>query len=146
MPVSWEKYPELTDYSGNGIYSCTVSLDKVPDEVTLSLSGLSCACSVSVNGSFAGEIWTHPYLLKIGSFLRPGENTLEIRVTSTLINEMRARDPDSWTHHETVLDNWPYNGKIIDNQLKVRMNTHREHDEQTEPIPSGLWGSVSLIY
>lgn len=145
-PVSWENFSELTDYSGNGTYSCTVTLDTVPHKATISLTGLSCACSVFVNGSYAGDIWTHPYLLPISNFLMPGKNTLEIRVASTLINEMRACDPDSWQHHATVLENWPYYGKIIDNQLKVRMNTHREHDEQMNPLPSGLWGDVSLLY
>ena len=145
-PVSWEKYPELSSYSGTGTYSCSVSLEEVPRDVALSISGLSCACSVYVNNSFAGDIWTHPHLLQISKFLKPGKNTLEIRVTSTLINEMRTCDPDSWPHHATVLDNWPYYGKIIDNQLKVRMNTHREHDEQLNPLPSGLWGNVSLYY
>ena len=58
--------------------------------------------------------------------------------------EMRTGAPDGWRHHDAVLPELPYYGKVIDNQLKVRMNTHREHDEQTQPLPSGVWGPVWL--
>ena len=76
--------------------------------------------------------------------LRPGENEIELRAASTLINEMRAGDPDGWKHHGAVLEGWPYYGRVIDNQLRARMNTHREHDEQTRPLESGIWGEVTL--
>lgn len=143
-PVSWESFKELEDFSGEGKYKCHFTVDKASSEVELLLDGLSCACTVYINSNCAGEIWTHPYSLDIGRYLRSGENTLEICVSSTLINEIRTKKPDGWHHHDTVLEHWPYYGKIIDNQLKVRMNTYMEFNEQKEPVKSGLWGSITL--
>lgn len=144
-PVSWENLPGLGDYSGEGIYSAVFFISEEDNDAVLTLEGLSCACSVYINGSYAGDIWTHPYRLKIGKYLTSGLNTVEISVKSTLVNEMRVLDPDGWHHHDTVLEHWPYYGKIIDDHLKVRMNTRREHDEQTEPVKSGIWGRVRII-
>lgn len=141
---SWEQLPGLSDFSGEGVYRTRFTLEQVPDCAEICLSQLSCACTVWVNGVHAGDIWTHPLRCRVESLLRKGENTLEIRAASTLVNEMRTGDPDGWRHHDAVLPEWPYYGKVIDNQLKVRMNTHREHDEQTQPLPSGVWGPVWL--
>ena len=143
-PRSWEALPGLSDFSGEGIYRARVTLDDVPGRAWLNLTRLSCACAVFVNGEHAGDIWTHPLRCRVDGLLRPGENEIELRAASTLINEMRAGDPDGWKHHDAVLEGWPYYGRVIDNQLRARMNTHREHDEQTRPLESGIWGEVTL--
>lgn len=143
-PRSWEALPGLSDFSGEGIYRARMTLDDVPGRAWLNLTRLSCACAVFVNGEHAGDIWTHPLRCRVDGLLRPGENEIELRAASTLINEMRAGDPDGWKHHDAVLEGWPYYGRVIDNQLRARMNTHREHDEQTRPLESGIWGEVTL--
>ena len=109
----------------------------------IELSGLSCACAVRVNGAYAGDIWTHPLRLNIAKFVRPGENVIELRAASTLINEMRAAGPE-WPRCETEIAGWPYYGKSI-NDHRQAMNTRCEHEEQLSPLPSGIWGPVSLL-
>ena len=138
-PVSWETLPGLEDYSGEGVYSCTFELYRMPDAMSVTLNGLSCACKVIVNGQDAGDIWTEPLELDIAPFVKRGENTLELRVASTLINEMRAGDPRRGEPHAAVLEHWPYYGKIIDDIQKDRLNTRMEHEEQTAPLRSGIW-------
>ncbi|MBO4298383.1 MAG: hypothetical protein J5998_06260 [Clostridia bacterium] len=144
-PASWETLPGLADFSGEGVYSCRFAPERRPLSATLRLERLSCACAVYVNGERAGDIWTHPYELDITKFLREGENALELRVASTLVNEMRAGDPE-WPRFDTSIPDWPYYGKIINDQRKARLNTRREHEEQLEPLKSGVWGGVTLEY
>ncbi|MBR4727334.1 MAG: hypothetical protein IK080_05530, partial [Clostridia bacterium] len=144
-PVSWETLPGLADFSGEGVYSCRFAPERRPLSATLRLERLSCTCAVYVNGEHAGDIWTHPYELDITKFLREGENALELRVASTLVNEMRAGDPE-WPRFDTSIPDWPYYGKIINDQRKARLNTRREHEEQLEPLKSGVWGGVTLEY
>ena len=138
-PVSWETLPGLEDFSGEGVYACTFSLEKRPGASLLMLDCLSCACKVIVNGHDAGDIWTDPLEKEITPFLRVGENTLELKVASTLINEMRAADPERGQTQPAVLEHWPYYGKIIDDIRRVRLNTRMEREEQTEPLRSGIW-------
>lgn len=84
---SWEQLPGLSDFSGEGVYRTRFTLEQVPDCAEICLSQLSCACTVWVNGVHAGDIWTHPLRCRVESLLRKGENTLEIRAASTLVNE-----------------------------------------------------------
>ncbi len=144
-PVSWETLPGLADFSGEGVYRCAFTLECQPLNVAVRLANLSCACAVYVNGVHAGDIWTHPLERDITKYLREGENGIELRVASTLVNEMRAGDPEH-ERFDLALDHWPYYGKVINDHLKARMNTRREHEEQTEPLQSGVWGEVSLVY
>jgi len=41
-----------------------------------------------VNGHFAGTAWRAPYRLDIGSFVRAGRNTLDIRVANLWVNRL----------------------------------------------------------
>jgi len=43
---------------------------------------------VIVNGTYAGGLWTAPYLLDITTFVRTGVNELKIEVVNTWINRL----------------------------------------------------------
>ena len=87
----------------------------------------------------------HPLEIDITKHLIEGENALEIRVASTLVNEMRAGEAE-WPRFDLSIPGWPYYGKVINDHRKARLNTRREHEEQLEPLASGIWGEVSLEY
>ncbi len=142
-PISWETLPGLADFSGEGVYRCAFTQESLPRRAVLRLDSLSCACAVYVNGEHAGDIWTHPLEVDVTRFLREGENALELRAASTLVNEMRAGDPEA-PRCDTTLEHWPYYGEVINIQRRARLNTRREHDEQLEPLKSGVWGGVEL--
>src|SRR5699024_8854841 len=44
---------------------------------------------VRVNGRDAGVLWDHPYRLRVGHLLRPGENHLELQVSGTSVAGLR---------------------------------------------------------
>jgi hypothetical protein len=75
----------LPHFAGVGTYSRTIAW---PGEgrVMLHLPDCVDAVEVAVNGSPCGVRAWPPYLLDLTSALRPGENTLEVRVANTLGN------------------------------------------------------------
>ena len=107
----------------------------------LQLSNLSAAARVYLNGERIGDIWTHPYTLRLTN-LQPGSNTLRIEVASTLINEMMQYG--GYEECPDELPEWPYYGNVINIQRKARLNCAREFNEQETVVPCGLWGDVFL--
>ena len=149
-PEAWERIPALRHFSGTAAYTCRFTIDQETANspaAALTLSGLSAAARVSLNGEPVGDIWTHPLTLSLAGHLRAGENLLEIEAASTLINEMMAR-PNGGAHTPVPerLDTWPYYGTVINVHRKARLNTVREATEQPAPIPSGIWGELSLVW
>ncbi len=141
--VDWTEFAELRDFSGVGVYHMRVTAPCDTDAV-LAIAHVSCAAQVYVNGRDCGVLWTHPLRLPIT--LKKGENEIELHAHSTLINEMRAaRGHDETDVWPDSLASWPYYGKIINDELRQRMNIRREHEEQKEPVASGVWGEVRIL-
>lgn len=59
----------------------------------LDLGEVRDAAEVIVNGHPAGTLLLRPYQIDITALVQPGENALEITVTSTLFNAMVLREP-----------------------------------------------------
>jgi alpha-L-rhamnosidase len=87
------------------------------------------AAVVYVNGQRVGSLWHPPYRLDITSFAHPGNNTLEIHVTNTAINELAGEPPRDYTALNAKF------GKRFDPQDM----------DNLKPIPSGLFGSVKVL-
>jgi hypothetical protein len=96
-------------YSGHVRYSNTIDIAKSSianrqSPVVLSLGEVCDVAHVWVNGHDCGILWMPPYELEIGSWLRPGKNTLEIEVVNTWHNALRGLDqgtppfPGIWTN------------------------------------------------
>src|SRR5690349_13208869 len=51
------------------------------------------AAEVYVNGRHVGDLWHPPYSIDLTSAAHPGENTLELRVFNTAINELAGQPP-----------------------------------------------------
>ncbi len=66
-----------------------------------------------MNGKDAGLIWSLPYELKIGKFLKEGNNTISIEVANLMANRMRSMDRNKITwrnYHEINFVNINYKG------------------------------------
>jgi hypothetical protein len=118
LPHRWEDDPERADYSGAATYETTVSLDdgQLDGRVLLDLGpveanpadrlgepGLRGAsyraevtapvghvAQVVANGVDCGWAWAPPYQVDITEPLRPGENTIAVRVLNTGLGALRA--------------------------------------------------------
>jgi hypothetical protein len=93
---AWPDIPELADASGIGTYTTTFTLPKRWNTkdwgATLDLGRVTDTFRVKVNGHLVRMDQIDP-TADIRSFLKPGKNTLVVRVATTLNNRLSALDP-----------------------------------------------------
>lgn len=84
----WCDNEVLRTYSGSACYSKDVylSVDDLKGTVTLDLGEVVSSANVRVNGVDAGSRLAAPWNFNIGALLRPGKNTIEVRVSNTAAN------------------------------------------------------------
>ncbi len=77
-------------YSGTAFYSCKFKLEKLPadKQLIINLGEVMAMAKVTVNGNYAGGVWTAPYRLNITQMVKEGENELEIEVVNTWMNRL----------------------------------------------------------
>jgi hypothetical protein len=133
--VSWTELPDTTaqNYSGSAKYTATFELTGEPSgEYLLDLGKVCESARVWVNGQDAGILWSIPFTVRIGKFLKSGTNTLEIEVTNLMSNRIRQMDRQKveWrNYHEINFVNIDY--KPFD-------------AAGWKPMPSGLLGPVTI--
>ena len=94
--TAWTNLPieEAKINTATARYTTSFSLpsDVKADEWLLDLGDLRESASVKVNGEEAGKVWSVPFTIEIGKFLKPGTNTLEIDVTNLPANRIADYD------------------------------------------------------
>lgn len=120
-------------FSGTGVYTTSFTLKNKAADYILQLDKLYESARVIINGKDAGLIWSLPYELKVGQYLKEGNNTIRIEVCNLMANRIRNMDRkgEVWrNYHEINFVNINY--KNFDaTSWKVQ--------------PSGLDGAVKLI-
>jgi len=93
-PVSWTQLPlpDASVYAGTGRYTLTFNLSEKADEWLLNLGKLCESAHVRINGKYAGLVWSLPFTVKVGQYLKQGKNTIEIDVTNLPANRIRDYD------------------------------------------------------
>jgi hypothetical protein len=86
------------------------------------------AALVFVNGHRAGALWHPPYRVAVGTYLKAGDNHIEIRVYNTAINAWAALPPHDYK---------PLIAKYGD---RFQM----QDLDKVQPVSSGLLGAVRL--
>ncbi len=87
----------LDTYSGVGVYSKTVTLEKVhlKGQVLLELGEARTVAEVFVNGRDGGIRMARPFRFDISHLVQEGENLIQIKVANTLANHMSSY-PTKW--------------------------------------------------
>jgi hypothetical protein len=88
------------------------------------------AAIVLLNGKRVGDLWHPPYSIDLTSAIRTGNNTLELRVFNTAINELAGQPPRDYT---------ALKAKYGDRFQMQGMNN-------LQPVPSGIRGPVHIVY
>ncbi len=133
--ISWTELPDPKGaaFSGTGQYTVTFNLPgKKADEYLLQLGKVRESARVWINGQDAGILWSIPYQLRIGKYLKAGANTLTVEVVNLMANRIRDMDRKGieWRkYHEINFVNINY--KAFD-------------ASGWKPQPSGLLGSVTI--
>ena len=74
--------------------------------------------AVKVNGKNAGTVWAEPFTLSVGELVKPGENTLEIEVTTTWYNRLAYDSSRPEAERKTLLRKWlPAGSSLRDSGL-----------------------------
>ena len=110
----------LEAFSGTAVYRAGFEVPKAGDYL-LDLGDVRETSEVEVNGAAVGVRWYGRHRYVLAGALRPGENELEVRVTTLAFNHYRAQDGNAMAQY------W--------------MGRTR----QQGPLPSGLIGPVVLV-
>jgi hypothetical protein len=88
------------------------------------------AAEVFVNGNHVGDLWHPPYEIDVTSATHAGENTLELRVFNTAINELAGQPPRDYT------------------ALKAKYGDRFQMQDMDnlQPVPSGIRGPVEIVF
>ena len=94
----WTSEGALKFFSGGIRYGKDVRIESKGRQVSLDLGEVDATCEVQVNGQDAGVLLSGPYELDITSYVRDGQNRIEVLVYSSLAN-----------HYQTIPT--PYRGQ-----------------------------------
>ena len=88
----WATFGILNNYSGGVCYATGIKLDalKKNDQAVIDLGEVAGTAEVTVNGSKAGVKVAPPWKINITSFLKKGDNRIEVLVYNTLANHYQT--------------------------------------------------------
>jgi len=132
---SWTDFDqsELKSFAGTGRYTITFERPEVKaDDWMLDLGKVCESARVKLNGHQLGAVWCAPYREKVGEWLKPGKNILEVEVTNLAANRIADFDRRKVK--------WKY---FYD--INVASKRYRSLDASDWPlVDSGLLGPVTL--
>ena len=133
---SWTKHSDHQAKSFAGTVRYSITFDKPAekaDDYILELGEVRDSAKVYVNGEYAGTVFSIPFKLKVGRFLREGKNKLEIEVTNLSANRIADMDRRGvkWKKF--------YN-------INYASLTYKTFDaSEWKPMDSGLLGPIYLV-
>lgn len=162
--VSWSTLNEepLKHHSGTAIYRKSFSLETVVDasRYQLDLGDVKVIASVSINGKDCGIAWKTPYQVDVTDSLKPGENTIEVKVANLWVNRILGdqlfTDDIAWTSETgstaagqglAAIPDWVKNGTPRPNPRRSTFYAWKwPHLNVDKPLlPSGMLGPVKLL-
>lgn len=134
--VPWTELEDqnLQDFSGVGTYTLRFQKPEIQaEEFVLSLGKVHESARIWLNGHDLGILLCIPFEIKVGKYLREGENTLKVEVANLMANRIRSMDRQgiSWRNFHEI------------NMVNIAYKPFDASDWDTEP--SGLAGPVCLI-
>ena len=128
-------WPESADagvkyFSGTGTYSKSIQAPadwfQTGAQLWLDLGDVKNIAQVSVNGKPLGIVWKKPFRVAVTSALKPGANTMEIKVTNLWVNRL-------------IGDQQP------DATKKYTYTAQQFYRADSPLLPSGLLGPVQIV-
>lgn len=93
--ISWTQFPDsnTVSFHGTARYSIEFELPASPaDDWILDLGRVCESARVTVNGNYAGCVWSLPFRIHVGRYLKKGVNTFEFDVTNLAANRIADMD------------------------------------------------------
>jgi len=81
---------QIKYFSGTAIYKYNLKIAHLPagKDLFINLGNLTAMAKITINGKYAGGVWTPPYQLKITDLLVKGENEIIIEVVNNWMNRL----------------------------------------------------------
>lgn len=121
-------------FSGTGVYTTTLNVKKKnADDYLLKFDKLYESAKVIVNGQDAGIVWSIPFEINIGKYLKKGKNTIQIEVCNLMANRIRYMDQNkiTWRNY---------------NEINFVNINYKPFDASNWKVqPSGLDGKIQII-
>ena len=132
----WTNFTEdaqTQSFSGTGVYTTSFKLNKKADDFILKLDKLYESANVIVNGQHAGIVWSLPFEINIGKYLKKGKNTIQIEVSNLMANRIRYMDQHKiqWRNYHEI------------NFVNIDYKPFDASDWKVQP--SGVDGEIQLI-
>jgi hypothetical protein len=92
---SWTKHIDTVakSFAGTARYTLKFELPEVDAESWLLDLGKVCeSAKIELNGQEVGTLWSFPFEIPVGKYLKKGENILEVSVTNLSANRLRDLD------------------------------------------------------
>jgi hypothetical protein len=130
--TSWSENEaaEVKYFSGTGTYTQVVNAPSAwfqsGAQLWLDLGSVKNIAEVIVNGNSRGIVWKTPFRVDVTEAMKPGTNTVEVKVTNLWVNRLIGDQQPNVTRKYTFIT-WPY----------YRANSPL--------LPSGLLGPVQLV-
>lgn len=119
---------------GTATYTTSIIVpDEKVDDWLLSLGDVRETARVRINGREVQTLWAVPYECRVGAYLKPGKNRVDIEVTNLPANRIADLDRQHviWRNFKDV--------------NLVKIDYSKSNYENWKPMPSGLLGPVKLI-
>ncbi|MBW3522470.1 glycosyl hydrolase [Chryseobacterium sp. NKUCC03_KSP] len=133
----WTNFTEdasTQSFSGTGVYTTTFDLKKnKTDDHLLKFDKLYESATVIVNGKEAGIVWSNPFEISVGKYLKKGKNTIQIEVSNLMANRIRYMDKNKieWRNYHEI------------NFVNINYKPFDASNWNVQP--SGLDGNIQLI-
>lgn len=125
---------DLKRNMGTGIYTALFHVQKNDaDDWLLNLGDVRESAHLRINGKDVATLWSVPFEVKVGDYLKNGENKIEIEVTNLPANRIADYD------RRKV--NW----RIFEDINIVKLNYKKGDFSHWGIVPSGLLGNVKLV-
>lgn len=153
--ISWSEHAEegIRYYSGSATYTkafeVPASLCSANREVVLDLGDVKQFAEVTLNGKDLGVLWKAPFRLSVTGLLKPGRNTLSVRVTNLWPNRLIGDEqkPPEVEWRGNALAKWPdwvWSGKPRPKSERYTFTTWRFWTKDSPLQESGLLGPVVI--
>lgn len=159
--VPWPKLISWTDHDNEGIryfsgtatYSTEFTLDPAfcaaGRQVVLDLGTVKNFARVILNGRDLGSLWKAPFRVPVTGIVRPGKNTLVVKVTNLWPNRLIGDEqyPPEVEWNGNAIKAWPdwvWSNKPRPASLRRTFTTWRFWTKNDRPLESGLLGPVAL--
>jgi len=152
--------PAIKYYSGTVSYQNQFSIHEIDpaETVMVELGEMYDLAEVLVNGKSAGIIWKKPYRIDISSFLKKGNNHIELLITNRWINRLIGDESIATDLKYDISNNKFSSGKLMSLPLWLGNNSIKRTDERytfttwkhygsTDPLAdAGLLGPVKITF